>query len=192
MFRFVILARDFQEKMSLLLPRIGITDCTRAIVFVSNFPQNTVGSFWIANGHGFGKPTLPDWWINSVNSENPAQAILDAYQSDDFNGHPKLVTCILVTADSSNPANISYLVQHTRMNSFEGLELLKVLAQHNIPAYTGTTLHDDFLSRRFSSQIPKELKDLHYWSVQLWEDFCSHQLAEHGQRMLAQFWAKSR
>jgi hypothetical protein len=180
--------------MSLLLPQIGITDCSRAITLIKNYTPSIVGTFWVMNGYGF-DDDVPGWWIDFVLKENQAQAILDAFDRETFSrehdGPPYLGFCIIVVADSSNPANFSYVIQHLRMIQTEGMSLLRALAGHNIPAITDVAYPIDFLQKRHGyRQIPDSLKNLHYWSVQVWEDYCSYLIAEYGQQMVNAYWLK--
>jgi len=182
--------------MSLLLPRMGVTECSRAISFLKNNPANVVGTFWVMCGYGFDPEPIPNWWIDIVLEENQAQAILDTRESGSYptdHGDPLyLGFCIIVTADKSNPASISYIIQHLRM--FEGEQLLKILAEYNIPAHTEVTYPSDFLCLRYGygeDAIPPSLKDMNRWSTQLWEDYCSCLMAQHGQKMIRKYWSKS-
>ena len=98
-----------------------------------------------------------------------------------------------MVADKNNPANLSYVIEHLRMVDSEGVELLKILAEHNIPAHTGVTFPIGFLEQRYGydeESIPKLLKDLKCWSAQLWEDYCSYLMAVHGESMITQYWSK--
>ncbi len=183
--------------MSLLLPYIGVTDCSRAESLLENYSNNIVGTFWVMNGYGFDKPDTPDWWINIVLEDNQAQAILDAYERDYFFGEHDnplyLGFCIIVTTDENNPANFSYVIQHLRMVGFEGVRLLRILAKKNISAHTEVTPPISFLNERYCNNegsVPESMKDMSSWSVQLWEDYCSYLLAVHGQEMTSIYWSK--
>jgi hypothetical protein len=184
--------------MSVLLPWIGVTDCTRAKILLENCTQNIVGSFWLMCGYGFPQEnTLPSWWVDLVLEENQAQAIVEKFDQGWI--VPKhedplyLGFCIIVVADRSNPASLSYVIQHTRMENFEGIGLLKIMAKHNIPAITEVRYPEDFLYNRYpqESEAYKLLADdINNWTVGVWEDYCSQQMAEHGQTMLAKYWGK--
>ena len=152
--------------MSLLLPWIGVTDCSRAIALVQNYPSNIVGTFWVMSGYGF-DDDIPGWWIDIVLEDNQAQAILGAYEqgsfSEEHDGPLYLGFCIIVTADKGNPASFSYVVQHLRMTGFEGVRLLKILAEHNIPAITEVSYPIHFLRQRYGEEknFPESLKNLY-------------------------------
>lgn len=183
--------------MSLLLPDIGVTDCHRAESLLRNYSTNIVGTFWVMNGYGFNEPDHPSWWIDTVLEDNQAQAILDAYERGYFSGEHDnplyLGFCIIVTTDKNNPANFSYVIQHLRMLEVEGIGLLRILAKQNIPAHTEVTYPMSFLNQRYDyneESIPKSLKKIYGWSVQLWEDYCSYLMAVHGQSMTASYWSK--
>ena len=66
--------------MTVHLPRIGVTDPSRAIAVLEEYPQNIVGSFWLMCRYGFSTENIPHWWIDLVLKENQAQAIIDAYE----------------------------------------------------------------------------------------------------------------
>lgn len=183
--------------MSLLLPNIGITSCNRAFSLLRNHSSNIVGTFWVMNGYGFNDSATPDWWTNIVLEDNQAQAILDAAERGSFSGEHDnplyLGFCIIVTADKNNPANLSYVIQHLRMLESEGIGLLRILAEHNIPAHTEVTYPMSFLRNRYDynkNTIPVSLRKLDGWSIQLWEDYCSDLMAVHGQSMTASYWSK--
>ena len=56
---------------------------------------------------------------SNVLKENQAQCIIEAYENGLFysgNDNPLyLGFCIIVVADTSNPAHLSYIIQHLRM-----------------------------------------------------------------------------
>ncbi|MBW4490734.1 MAG: hypothetical protein KME12_23420 [Trichocoleus desertorum ATA4-8-CV12] len=181
--------------MGALLPRIGTTSCTRAITLLENQRKSIVGTFWVMSGYGFDESPIPDWWTSLVREDNQAQAILDAnskgYFSGGHNNPLYLGFCIVVVANQSDPANFSYVIEHLRMCKIEGLELLELLAKHNIPAHTEVTYPMSFLNTRYEHEkaIPRYLKTLDGWSTQVWEDYCSYLLAEHGQSMIEGYWS---
>ncbi|TAF06234.1 MAG: hypothetical protein EAZ77_12650 [Nostocales cyanobacterium] len=121
--------------MTVHLPRIGVTSCTRAISLLEEYPQNIVGSFWIMSGYGFEDKDIPSWWIDNVLEDNQAQGIIDAFEKGYFQGEHNnplyLGFCIIVVAYSSNPAHLSYMIQHLRMWEAEGIGLLRIMARHN-------------------------------------------------------------
>jgi len=183
--------------MSVLLPWIGVTDCTRAKFLLENCTQNIVGSFWLMCDYGFDTENIPSWWISLVLEENQAQAIVEKFDEGwivtKHEDPLYLGFCIIVVADRSNPASLSYVIQHTRMEDFEGIRLLRIMAKHNIPASTEVTYPKNFLDIRYpqKSETYKLLQsNISYWNVGVWEDYCSHQMAEHGQTMLAKYWRK--
>ncbi|MEG4963688.1 MULTISPECIES: hypothetical protein [unclassified Microcoleus] len=183
--------------MSVLLPWIGVTDCTRAKYLLNNCTQNIVGSFWLMCGYGFKTENIPSWWIDLVSEENQAQAIVEKFDEGwivtEHEDPLYLGFCIIVVTDRSNPASLSYVIQHTRMENFEGIGLLRIMAKHNIPALTKVAYPKDFLHSRYpeKSEAYKLLKGgIKYWNVEVWEDYCSYQMAEHGQIMLAKYWEK--
>ncbi len=181
--------------MTVHLPRIGFTSCIRAISLLEEYPQNIVGSFWIMSGYGFNNKQIPDWWIDNVLKDNQAQGIIDAFKRGDFKGEHNnplyLGFCIIVVADySSNPAHLSYVIQHLRMWEGEGIYLLKIMARYNIPAITEVSYPEHFLSDRYGEKNPtyKYLREtLNHWSVQVWEDYCSYLMSEHGQGMFSDY-----
>jgi len=176
--------------MTVLLPRIGVTDCSRAIALLEEYSQNIVGSFWIMSGYGFSHEDIPYWWSDLVLEENQAQSIIDAYNQglfrEEHNNPLYLGFCIIVVTDPSNPAQLSYVIQHLRMWGGEGIALLKIMARFNISAHTEVTYPESFLRERYgdNSDTFKHLrKSLDLWSIQNWEDYCSYLMAEHGQRI---------
>lgn len=180
--------------MTVLLPYIGITSCKRAKALVKNYPQNIVGSFWVMTGHGFDTENIPSWWTDIVSEDNQAQAIVDAFERGEFSGEHEnplyLGFCILVVASPTNPANLSYVIQHLRMWSGEGIGLLELMAEHNIPAHTEVTYPENFLSYRYKGHREYSRpsydylsQSLEHWSVQVWEDYCSYLMATDGQKM---------
>jgi len=191
--------------MTVYLPNIGVTSCSRAVSFLQNYPQNVVGSFWLMCGYGFETDDIPSWWIDSGLKENQAAAILDEVRLDSFvkeHSNPLyLGFCIIVISDSENPINLSYMIQHLRMLWSEGIELLDIMSQHNIPAYTEVTYPEFFLNYRYSSyrdhgdiSLKKHehlKKSLHNWSALDWEDYCSYLMVKHGGYMLVRFYDKS-
>ena len=185
--------------MTVHLPRIGVTDCSRAKALLEEYPQNIVGSFWIMSGYGFSSDDIPYWWSDLVLKDNQAQAIIDAYEEGLFNGgHDNplyLGFCIIVVADLSNPANLSYVIQHLRMWEYEGISLLRLMARWNISAHTEVTYPESFLNARYgyvsdSNAYKRLSKSLSHWSVNNWEDYCSYLIAEHGQWMFSDYCKK--
>jgi hypothetical protein len=179
--------------MTVHLPNIGITTCLRAKSLLEEYPQNVVGSFWIMCGYGLTQPRLPDWWIDNVLEENQAQGIINAFEKGYSLEENDLGFCIIVIADSSNPANLSYVIQHLTMWEGEGIALLKIMAHHNIPAHTEVTDPKFFLSDRYGEQNPtyQHLREtLNHWTVQVWEDYCSYLMSVHGHGMFYDYCKK--
>lgn len=184
--------------MAVLLPYIGVPSNTRAELLLKNYPSSIVGTFWVMNGYGFDEPDHPGWWTDIVLEKNQAQTILDSYENGYFKGQHNnplyLGFCIIVVGDKGNPANVSFVIQHVRMAEFEGVKLLTILAQHNIPAHTEVTYPKQFLERRYGyrdDDIPEHLKDIHHWDVQTWEDYCHFLLSVNGERMLERYWSNN-
>lgn len=184
--------------MAVLLPYIGVTSCSRALSLIENHPDNIVGTFWVMSKYGFDTDDIPSWWIDIVLEENQAEAMLEAFERGYFDGEHDnplyLGFCIVVVANQTNPANLSYVVQHLRMCEAEGISILELLAKYNIPAITEVTYHKAFLSYRFGymghDEVPEKLLKLKHWSCQLWEDYCSYLVSAHGYKMLSVFWAR--
>jgi len=183
--------------MTVYLPDIGITNCPRAKALIKEYPQNIIGSFWIMKGYGFDDKDIPSWWIDNVLEENQAQGIINAFKKGYFEGgHDNplyLGFCIIVFTDSSNPVNLSYMIQHLRMYEGEGIGLLYLMAEHNIPAETEIYDPENFLKFRYrnNSSTYKNLREnINHWSVQVWEDYCSYLMAVDGQRMLYKYYYK--
>jgi hypothetical protein len=188
--------------MSVLLPNIGTTICERAKALVKEYPENIVGSFWIMTWYGFNTEDIPDWWIDIVLEDNQSAAIIEAFERGEFRGKHQnplyLGFCIIVVSGKDNPADFSYVIQHLRMWEFEGIGLLKIMAEYNIPAITEVTYPEHFLTLRYGDEdlVLEQFKkryqfDLETWSVQVWEDYCSFLMAEHGQKMLTNFYRKT-
>ena len=182
--------------MTVHLPEIGVTSCTKAILLLEEYPQNIVGSFWVMCGYGFDNKEIPSWWIDNVLEDNQAQGIINAFEQGDFMGgydNPLyLGFCIIVVADSSNPTHLSHVIQHLRM-SVEGIGLLRIMARDNIPAHTEVCYPEDFLSFRYDERNPtyQDLREtLLHWSVQIWEDYCSYLMSVHGQGMFYKYCKK--
>jgi|688.fasta_scaffold59233_2 hypothetical protein len=184
--------------MTVHLPEIGIPSFIRAISLLEEYPQNIVGSFWVMCGYGFNdKEKIPDWWIDNVREDNQAQGIINGFQQGYFKGEHNnplyLGFCIIVVGDSSNPTHLSYVIEHLRMWEDEGVALLRIMAHHNIPAYTPFCYPDDFLNYRYGSKNStyQHLREtLRHWSVQVWEDYCSYLMSVHGQRMFYDYCKK--
>jgi hypothetical protein len=184
--------------MTVHLPQIGIPSYVRSISLLEEYPQNIVGSFWLMCGYGFNdRQKIPDWWIDNVLKDNQAQGIIDAFEEGYFKGEYNnplyLGFCIIVVADSSNPAHLSYDIQHLRMWEGEGIYLLRIMARHNIPAHTPFCYPDDFLNYRYGKENPayQYLREtLNHWSVQVWEDYCSYLMSVDGQRMFFDYCKK--
>lgn len=87
----------------------------------------------------------PYWWREN---SGDAQGIFDGFEDDKFSGgHDNplyLGFCIIVVANSSNPASLSYVIQHLRMCNGEGYNLLQLMAKHNISATTEVCYPEDF------------------------------------------------
>lgn len=180
--------------MTIHLPRIGVTPCQRAIALIEEYPKNIVGSFWIMCGYGFEHENIPSWWIDNVLEDNQAQGIIDALNQGLLDGEYSnplyLGFCIIVVATPSNPGDLSYVIQHIRMCHFEGISLLELMSEHNIPAHTEVTYPELFLQHRYAgdSDTYKYLRsNLTHWSTQVWEDYCSYLMAEHGQSMFSDY-----
>jgi len=182
--------------MTVYLPDIGITSCRRAKAFLEKYPENVIGSFWIMAGYGFEEIHIPDWWIDNVFEGNQAQGIIDAFKRGLFEGDHNnplyLGYCIIVVSDPSNPISLSYMVQHLRMYESEGIGILKIMSIHNIPVQTDITYPEQFLNYRYRYNSESHLhKSLNYWSVQVWEDYCSYLMAKYGESMLANHYEKN-
>jgi hypothetical protein len=175
-----------------LLPHIGVPNSSLSCALVRNYSDKVVGSFWIMNGYGFEEDEVPNRqtpvsWIDLVLEENQAQAILDYAKSHEISGHSSLLYLgysILVVAGVDNPANLSFIVEHVRMDA-EAERLLKELAERNLPAYT-EVLYPEW----YADMLPNIPKDLRMWTVQIWEDYCTKLLAQHGQKMLKDFFER--
>ena len=186
--------------MTVHLPEIGMANWIRAISLLEEYPKNIVGSFWVMCGRGFNDTQkIPDWWTDNLREDNQAQSIIDGFEKGYFKGeyNNPLYSgfCIIVIADSSNPAHLSYDIQHLRMWEGEGIALLRIMARHNIPActYKDLSYPDEFLKYRYGSENPtyKYLREtLNHWSVQVWEDYCSYLMSVHGQRMFYDYCKK--
>ncbi|MCT7958484.1 hypothetical protein [Laspinema palackyanum] len=181
--------------MSVILPRIGVTNCFRAIALLENCTKHIVGSFWLMARYGFDTEDIPEWWINIVNEENQAEAIIEAYDRGAFEGEHQnplyLGFCIIVVADPSNPAMLSYVIQHLRMLKGEGISLLEIMAEHDIPAHTEVYYPEHFLWERLGEKGPAYQfykEDIRRWNSQFWEDYCNYLLANHGDYMLEIYW----
>ena len=141
--------------MTVHLPEIGIPSIRRGKLLLEEYPQNIVGSFWVMCGaYGFKNKPIPNWWIDI----NSVQSIIDGFEKGYFKGEYNnplyLGFCIIVVADSSNPAHLSYDIQHLRMWEGEGIYLLEIMARHNIPAHTEVSYPDEFLKYRYGSENP--------------------------------------
>ena len=174
--------------MSVLLPRIGVTGCFRALSLLKNHTDKIVGTFWVMDGYGFEEDRrVSSWWSDTVLEENQAQALLDIVRDSDFHSEHDnplyLGFCIIVVGDPNRPANLDYVIQHFRMCNFEGEAMLEILAEHNIPAHAEITDFNGFAIYR-----PEYPKNLHRWSTQHWEDYCSYLVSVHGESMLKRFW----
>ena len=184
--------------MSVILPNIGVTSCSRALALLKNCTEHIVGSFWVMAGYGFDTNNIPDWWVDIVLEENQAQTIIKAYEQGAFDGDHKnplyLGFCIIVVADTSNPTALSYVIQHLRMCTWEGISLLQVMAEHNIPAHTEVSYPPTYLSMRLKGESTsyKFYENISRWNTQFWEDYCNYLIAEHGESMLEKYWQKSR
>lgn len=184
--------------MSVLLPRIDHTDCLREEILLENCNQNIVGSFWVKFYNRF--ENIPSWWGDLFFEENPAQAIVEMFDNGmivpEYEDPFYYVTCIIVVADRSNPASFSYVILHTRMDNDDGVKLLRIMAKHNILAITVVTDPEDFLHDRYpeKSDAYKLLKPIrpfiNNWTLDVWEDYCSYQMAESGKKMLVKYWGK--
>ena len=180
--------------MTVHLPEIGIPSIRRGKLLLEEYPQNIVGSFWVMCGaYGFKNKPIPNWWIDI----NSVQSIINAFEKGLFSGkyeNPLFSGfCIIVVADSLNPANLYYVIENLRMWEGEGIDLLRIMAQNNIIAHTEVSYPQQFLSYRYGSENPtyKYLREtLNHWSVQVWEDYCSYLMSVHGQRMFYDYCKK--
>jgi hypothetical protein len=177
--------------MTVHLPEIGITGCERAKSLIEEFPQNIVGSFWVMCGYGFDFDTeeIPDWWINL----DSAQDIIDVFEEGYFDGEHNcpvyLGFCIVVIAEPSNPAHLSYVIEHLRMFEYEGIGLLRIMSHYNISTIVELRYPNDFLSHRYPTY--KSLtKTLNNWSTDVWEDYCNYLMSIDGQRMFYNYCKK--
>lgn len=174
--------------MSVLLPNIGISDCQRAQLLLEKYPQNIVGSFWLMCGYGFETEDIPSWW-----NYDKAQDIIAAFERGDIsqshNDPLYIGFCIIVCASSSNPADLSYVIEHLRMCEAEGVGLLRLMAKHKIPASTKVTYPEQYLSNRLEvNHVHDRLREsLEYWVTPVWEYYCSYLMGQHGRGMFAQY-----
>ena len=136
--------------MTVHLPQIGIPSSRRAEVLLEEYPQNIVGSFWIMNAYGMSIP-FPSWWIDISLEENQSQSIIDAYECGLFGKDSDLYVgfCIIVTANSSNPEQLSFLIEFIRMGPYEGIPILEIMSHFNVPAYTEVSYPEQFLNDRY-------------------------------------------
>ncbi|MEG4352053.1 hypothetical protein QUA74_20215 [Microcoleus sp. LAD1_D3] len=183
--------------MSVLLPRINHTDCLREKFLLENCNQNIVGSFWVKFCNRIQKYNIPIWWDTLNSEENPAQVIVEMFDKGgivpEYEDPLYYVSCIIVVADCSNPASLSYVIQHTRMDNHDGIMLLRIMAKHNIPVITLVTDYEDFLHDRYpekSEAYKLLIPVINNWTVDVWEDYCSYQMGESGKEMLVKHWGK--
>ena len=183
--------------MTVHLPNIGITACKRAKSLIEEYPQNIVGSFWVmcVEGFDFDRKEIPDSWTNLDSAQDIIDVFEEGYFHEGHNCPVYLGFCIIVVANSSNPVDLSYVIQHLRMWEGEGIGLLRIMALHNIPAHTDICYYypEDFLSYRYGKENPtyQYLREtLNHWSVQVWEDYCSYLMSVHGQRMFYDYCKK--
>ncbi|MBD2294457.1 hypothetical protein H6G06_13465 [Anabaena sphaerica FACHB-251] len=172
----------------------------RAISLLQEYPQSIVGSFWIMCGLGYlldyDGSEIPDWWIDNLDEDNQAQGIINAFEKGYFQGLTNPLAggyCIIIVADSSNPAHLSYVIARLIMRESEGINLLRIMARYNIPAHTEVMYPDEFLSLRYGEKHPsyQYLREtIDHWSVQVWEDYCSFLMSEHGQGMFYDYCKK--
>lgn len=180
--------------MTVHLPEIGIPAIRRGKLLLEEYPQNIIGSFWVMCGpYGFNNKQIPDWWIDI----DSAQGIINAFEQGLFMGEYKNPLysgfCIIIFADSSNPAHLSYVIENLRMRKYEGIHLLKIMAQNNIFAQTEVSYPEQFLSYRYGEENPnyEYLREkLDHWSVHVWEDYCSYLMSKHGQWMFYNYCKK--
>ena len=176
--------------MTVHLPEIGITGCERAKSLIEEFPQNIVGSFWVMCGYGFDfdREEIPDWWINL----DSAQDIIDVFEEGYFDGGHNcpvyLGFCIVVIAEPSNPAHLSYVIEHLRMFEYEGISLLRIMSRYNISTIVELRYPNDFLSHRYPTYkyLTETLNNsstqtVSNWSTEVWEDYCNYLMSIDGQ-----------
>ena len=175
--------------MSVLLPWIGITiNCERSKNLLENYHQNIVGSFWIMCKNGFETKDVPSSWDYSK-----ARDIIE----NSGRGHNSplyLGFCILAIASKDNPLDLSFVIEHIRMEGSEGITLLELMDKNDISAFTTHEYPEDFLRYRYgedNSTYNHLRKSLENWSVQVWEDYCGHLMAgDSGRKMLANYLKK--
>ncbi|MEA5553419.1 hypothetical protein VB713_20990 [Anabaena cylindrica UHCC 0172] len=187
-------------KMTVLLPYIGATTCLRSMSLLEEYPQNIVGSFWVICGEGFDNIEIADWWIDSSHEKNQAtvlaKSIFNAFGDCldvEHNNPLYLALCIIVVADSSNPAHLSYIIEHLRIPDNTIINLLIKMALYNIPACTRASSPEQFLYNRYGQKNPnyQYLREtLDHWSVQVWEDYCSYLMSGYGQIMFYDYCKK--
>ncbi len=186
--------------MTVLLPYIGATTCLRSMSLLEEYPQNIVGSFWVMCGEGFDNIEIADWWIDSSDEKNQAtvlaKSIFNAFGDCldvEHNNPLYLALCIIVVADSSNPAHLSYIIEHLRIPDNQIIQLLIKMALYNIPACTRASSPKQFLYNRYGQKNPnyQYLREtLDHWSVQVWEDYCSYLMSGYGQIMFYDYCKK--
>lgn len=185
--------------MSVLLPVIGTTICSRAKNLLENCTEDIIGSFWVMAGYGFDKTTHPEWWSELEYEDNQAELIINAFKKGKFNGEHNnplyLGFCIIVVKEDSSPVSFSYVIQHLRMYEGEGIGLLKFMTQNNIVAQVVTYgfYPERFLSQRFGtgSKTYEFLSlDILHWSSQIWEEYCNYLMLECGGKILREYWER--
>lgn len=166
---------------------IGYTDCGYTMAaLVKHHPSSVIGTFWLP-------ATVEDYnnlsckWIDYVLEDNQAQAMLDDIDILDAEPHLYTHMVIVLTGNSHNPCDYSFVAGITRF--FESRSLLQVLAEHNIPAHTEVSYP------RFFDEESATAKEDGLWSglsLNDWNEYIRLQLvAAHGKSMLKQWWERT-
>lgn len=173
--------------MTLLLPRNGITDCSRAIALIKSNPDRFIGAFFVMTGYGFDDERHTAEFRQYVTPKEILQARAAGASL------PKLGFCIFVIA-GSHPMDISFLIQHFRFVDFEGIEILQLLDSFNIPIETDIASFSSYLRTR-QLPVPPDINSfdaVDTWDWNQWNDYAHWLLTECGSSMLCNYWEKQR
>lgn len=166
---------------------IGVTTCGFTMAaLVKHHPNSVIGTFWLP-------ATVEDYnslsckWIDYVLEDNQAQAMLDDIDTLDAETHLYTHMVIVLTGNRNNPGDYSFVAGITRF--LESGSLLRVLAEHNIPAHTEVSYPSFFYDESATDSGYGLWSKL---SLNDWNEYIRLRLvAAHGQHMLQQWWERT-
>jgi hypothetical protein len=175
--------------MEVYTPSVGYSyNVSDQIGILATYPEKVVAQLFIMCGYGHetdaGDDICPDWYEHEYSEENIniAQILLSNANENGYIVYPHykyLKLGYFVTLIAPNPNdrfNLVAIVRHGRMCKFEGLDLLKLLAHHNILTIpvSPSLFPVNYLDDRRIQIKPSANCFISEWTPQIWDDYIKY------------------